>query len=468
LVCSGFDALTQPSRNITPPHLLTLSHDLTPSPFSAPLFLGREKEMKKIQDLLAGKNSIVLSINGSSGIGKSSLLSEYYRASGNAYKHCAWVYCGIKSNESVIDTLANSQGPNLLVIDNISDAKDLEEGIGVLSKLNNFHILFSSQSILSQSVVNMTLESVSKEDALQIFKKYYLKHQPFDDYLFFEIWTSISGNTQLLEFLAKNLNDTNNDRERYPLKKLCSDIQFKNTKEILAMFYSGGKFKKLTKAEKKLLSIFSVLPAEQIEYSLLERLGEFVEYFEASLFSLSQKGWIGCNPVQNSYRCSPLIQEVVFDKATNLYEDCEGLIDYLVEMFDTNPKFNTTWVRYGESLIKRLPVKNYNDGILSDRLGDYFESIGDYTKALTYYTIDLNLTKNLIIEYPLNEEFRNGLAISYEKIGHLYQDRLKDEKRAQNYFTLALQIWTNLVEEDPGNEEYASNLDSIQNELEKF
>lgn len=66
---------------------------LTPLPFQAEIFLGREKDLRKIHDTLFNSNDkLILLINGDGGIGKTSLASKYFDTYQDKYTYVAWVF----------------------------------------------------------------------------------------------------------------------------------------------------------------------------------------------------------------------------------------------------------------------------------------------------------------------------------------------------------------------------------------
>ena len=96
------------------------------------------------------------------------------------------------------------------------------------------------------------------------------------------------------------------------------------------------------------------------------------------------------------------------------------------------------------------------------KLGETQASLGNLDKALEYYEDDIKLSKELYATYPTNVEFKNGLAISYAKLGEFCKDNLKDRKRAADYFSQAEALWLELVRDAPQYIDFQNFLGIVQ------
>ncbi|MEO0639034.1 MAG: hypothetical protein AAFY70_04890, partial [Bacteroidota bacterium] len=74
---------------------------------------------------------------------------------------------------------------------------------------------------------------------------------------------------------------------------------------IEAMYDLGG----LEREEVALLSIFAVLPPENIPYELLHTL--IKDEPDEVLESLIEKGWLEFNEDYNAFKASPVVQEIL-------------------------------------------------------------------------------------------------------------------------------------------------------------
>ena len=129
----------------------------------------------------------------------------------------------------------------------------------------------------------------------------------------------------------------------------------------------------LSKEEGRMLSIFAVLPAENIPFDILEDLLS-EDNLDEILLSLFQKGWLDFNEEENSFKVSPVIQEITKEKNNDVLEDCEKLIDNLIEKLDYEEAIghlkNVSYeaaillIRYSENIYDSFEIPNYDLGIL--------------------------------------------------------------------------------------------------------
>ena len=181
------------------------------------------------------------------------------------------------------------------------------------------------------------------------------------------------------------------------------------TKEVGTGYHSKGALRKekpeaiieaiydlgeLNEVEKRLLSVFALLPAENIAFHILEGLLQGFEELTETLLDLSQKGWLDYNEVNKSFKISPVIQEVSMNKNPPLFEDSKNLIYNLTEKLlyesDTGNFINVSskeaslYARYAESIVNNFEQADYNLAILCERLGNYYKTSGTLLKALNF------------------------------------------------------------------------------------
>ena len=489
----------------TPPHSTTqalpLLHDLTPPPFKPSYFIGRDDELKTIHDKLFTDNPLLLLVNGEGGIGKTSLASEYYRRHRNEYKHIAWlVYQNSITDtliqlsksldivfeetasskerlDAVLTKMANIPEPSLLVIDNANELEDLQKHQNILQCYTNFHILITTRACGTE-IAEYRIESLDHKEALQVFEKHHPNHKETENELFTETWKAVGGNTQVIEILAKNIAELNRKKSTYSLQDMVNDIQSKglleikenkemtSTKptELISAMYEIGD---LSPQEIHLLSIFAVLPPERIEYDVLETLLRAFSSLNPTLDSLSSKGWLEFNQDSHSYKCSPVIQEIVKNKNINLTEDCELLVNSLIELLDYEANSGhllhcsfeeaSIYARYAISAMKDIKATDTNSGLLYDRMGSYFQTTGNLPKAQEYYEEETEWFEELVWEYPQTVGYKNGLAISYSKLGDTYT-ATGTLPKAQEYYEQYNQLSEELVREYPQSVEYKYGL----------
>jgi hypothetical protein len=89
-------------------------------------------------------------------------------------------------------------------------------------------------------------------------------------------------------------------------------------------------------------------------------------------------------------------------------------------------------------------------------------------KALDYFERRSQLGQELYDSYPTNVSFKNGLAISYFKLGNFYNVQLKHSFTALSYFEQAEHHWLELVKIAPQFASFKQYLNIVQGEIVKI
>ncbi len=356
-------------------------------------------------------------MNGQGGIGKTSFAAKYWELYQDKYCHLAFVYVGGGIAEALLSTVApaleldfpdtmptlqrfeqliffvaNLQKPCLLVLDNANDASDLEKIYPLLGRCTNFHLLITSRLAEFEETASYAVGALKEQFPLELFKKYYPRHQEAENELFWGIFHAVGGNTLVLEILAKNLREINQDETFYPLSQLLADLQSKGLLQLseqakVKVHWQG--FEKtepeqiiqalydlhpLETDELALLSNLAVLPPENIPYTTLKSLlqPENARQFSDTLTRLFRKGWIekGENDGVTYYKTSPVVQEIVRRKTPGLRAACKVLVGALNEKlkyeFGTGHLLNVTYAEalhfawYAEAVFSNLPEPDWN------------------------------------------------------------------------------------------------------------
>jgi tetratricopeptide (TPR) repeat protein len=100
------------------------------------------------------------------------------------------------------------------------------------------------------------------------------------------------------------------------------------------------------------------------------------------------------------------------------------------------------------------------------KLGETHASLGDLNKALPFYEDFNRLGEELYASSPSNVGFKNGLAISYYKLGTMYEKR--DKQQAISYCKKAEVLLQELVRDAPKYREYQKNLKIVQRILKRL
>lgn len=488
-----------------------IPRNLTAPPFDPPIFLGRTTELQQVHDrLFAGENFLML-VNGQGGIGKTSFAAKYWDRFHIEYQHRAFLYVGdgiadamlsiapalgvvfpetmatAQRLQTLLQAIGNLESPCLIVLDNANDRKDLDAHYQLLRRCTNCHLLITSRLTEFRETAPFPIGVLPEGLPLALFRAHYPAHRPADDPIFWGIFKAVGGNTLVVEILAKNLKDINANKEYYPLEKLLHDLQsrgllrltkqanvqvnwqsFEKSKpeDIIAAMYD---LRPLDAASLALLSAFAVLPPENIAYDTLEALlaPDDPRPFSETLTALNQTGWIERNaPAVGAvqYKCSPVVQEVVRAKSEDLLTLCRPLIDALIEKTDQDVlhiddyRPATLYTRYAESLVAAFDQNNDEDlGRLCENVGNFYTTTGDLGKAADVFQKMADICAALAEGSPNNPDFRNNLAISYEKLG-ITETSLGNLGKALTYFESYNQLEEELYYNYPTKIEFKNNL----------
>ncbi len=411
-------------------------------------FLGRTTELETIYNRLFKQNSLLLLVNGEGGIGKTTLATKYYQRYETDYEYLIWIYAerGIMEAiltleiplelsldqkldqnqrfKAILNELHQLPKPSLLVIDNANDLEDVEKHHFQLSKFTNLHILLTSRVREFSHLPSHKVEHLPKKMARQLFKKYYPNHNDKDNTLLEGILEAIAWNTLVIELLAKTLHEIN-EFEDYSLGDLLADLQKKgllnlSQSEIISTPYQGKNeyqiakpeaiiaamydINQLNAEEQKLLANFAILPAENIPYKYLKILLTDFENLKGTLKKLSQKGWIGFNYKERSFKVSPVVQEVIKNKTDDIWNKCQNLANNLInELHDDKLeiedfKYSDVFIRYSETLIIYFGKIHNDIDRLTERISSYALKRDNLEGLLPY----LNISKKFMLDLKDN------------------------------------------------------------------
>jgi tetratricopeptide (TPR) repeat protein len=542
------------SENYTPPKLLT-----TP-PFSPPVFEGREADLEAVHDKLFGGENFLLLVNGQGGMGKTSFAAKYWERYQAEYNYLAFLFVAEGIAEAMmnltrslglnfttetpeeqttilIETISRLDKPCLLILDNANDEEDLNDNLLALRKCQNCHILLTSRLAKFEGAEKHPIGSLSDEKALQVFRKHYALLQESEIPLFYETYEAIGKNTLVLELLAKNLTHFNSAlKQRYSLQEMLNDLQngltqLSQSKAVKTAYQAKGTGLRnetpeaiilsmydltgLSEAEIALLSVFAVLPAENIAFEALEKLLK-EENLDQTLLTLAQKGWIEQNGTD--FKVSPVVQEITRHKnAERLLTDCQALIDVLKDQLHPDNlhhedyKYATLYSHYAENIATIFTAEAYlaeagrdmvmlyqrcgefytatgnlgqslalfeeahqicektllispessdaknNLAVSYSKLGQTHSALGNLDKALQFFEKDFELKEQLYADYPSNIDLKNGLAISYSKLGEAHS-KLGNLDKALQFFEIETDLFEQLYADYPKNVHFKNGL----------
>lgn len=447
--------------------------ELTLPPLRPDFFLGRDSELEIVYQKLFHKYQFLLLVTGKGGIGKTTLAAKYWEEYKSYYSHVAWIFAGDDLSQALLTSLSpklslafpaempvnerfplllqkfnDLEKPCLLIIDNVT-AKDLEKHYLDLRRFSEFHLILTSRIAEFEQISVHTLQPLESESACQLFQRYYPKYQASEHTLLLQILEAVDYNTLIIQLLAKSLHNLNRFDEEYSLAQLHLDLQDKgvlgtNQEEDVTTDYHS-KDGALTKAtpeaiieamydlgeleekEKRLLSVFAVLPAERIDMILLKKLLPNTN-LRQSLNSLFLKGWLDFEQQEPSrfFKISPVIQHIIRKKQKTRLENIQDLIKSLLVQLKRDGynhfkdyKEAEILSRYTGSLLSLINEKDRDIANLYERVGKYYEITGNLQLAFSYFQKYHDLYSELK-EINNDPDCINGLAIACERLGDAY------------------------------------------------
>lgn len=116
-----------------------------------------------------------------------------------------------------------------------------------------------------------------------------------------------------------------------------------------------------------------------------------------------------------------------------LFEQCKALVNALIDKLlyelGTGHLLNTDYLsgalcaRYTESVVEYLEHARDEIAVLNERIGTfYYRTTGQLQKALSFFEKYRQLREALYEANPDHANVKNGLAISYFKLGEFYRD----------------------------------------------
>jgi hypothetical protein len=344
-----------------------------------------------------------------------------------------------------------------LVVDNANELEDLETYYPQLQRCTNFHVLFTTRVNEYAAAAFYKIPPLPMELALLAFREHYKAFEPAEEPVFRELYEAVNGNTLVLELFAKNLHHFNTKlKKRYLLTDLRQDVE-KNllrlsSSEAVSIRYQakGGQRKAkpeeviaamydlsaLPDEEQALLSVLAVLPAERIPYDLLERLlaqetaARFAD-MDRHLLSLAQKGWLDYSDAGNSFKISPVIQEVSKAKnAERLLDDCRSLVNTLLTGLDEDNRHQDNYqqaavfARLGEvGDFAGIPTADDVCSVLCQNIGNYHKDTGNLSLMMQAYQKMLEIQTALLRR-------RTRQCRLQKRIGHFVLQTRRDPQRA--------------------------------------
>ena len=446
---------------------------LTTAPFDPPYFIGRDEELEQVRQKISSGQNLLMLVNGEGGMGKTSFAAKYWLQYADQYRHLAFLYVGGGMTDALLSmrgalglnfseampsaerlrhllqALANLDAPCLLVLDNANDPAELEQHFAALRQLPNCHLLLTSRVGEMADTHAHKIGPLPDNYPLQLFKHHYPEFRPDDEAQFWDIHRSTGGNTLVLEVLAKNLREINQNDTFYPLAQLWQDIQSrqllrlseqakvkvpwqgmeKNKPEALlaAMF----DLRPLAPQALRLMSQFAALPPDNISFADLKSLlrPEAPRQLSDTLTDLYRLGWLERHKVDSdtkAFKISPVVQEVLRHQQPDWERDCLPMVNILVEELDfekihlDNYRHSTVFVRYAEAVVDALQAPDYDVARLCQNIGNFHAATGDLGKTLQAYQKMASIQTALLAAQPDSSDFKSGLGWANQFLGNTY------------------------------------------------
>jgi len=433
-------------------------------------FVGREDEIKAIDEMLTKSNSMLL-INGIGGIGKSSLVNHYLYIREKKFDYYGFIdglgsfvsefriSLDLKSekeqdlNQEVIHKLQKIKGKKLLVIDNVENIESNKKLIEMILSLVKYEykILFTSRRKIKK-VNSYHLGTLLFTDAQKLFLSYY----PTDEIEKVDKIIDYLGlHTLFIKLVAETvenegycLDDILAKFENGELSKIVftddesgEDVTFNhNLQELFSM-------QNLKDEYILLLKRLAVLPSVDIELNFLEEiLGK--ERLKGRLNFLVGRGWLIEN--EGSYKLHQIIKEFVLANYMPSFEEIEIIVDFFINIVIQNDDIkllikSQIYINFLEELYKNLNHLNIENGkvvIFIARLARFYHEFGLYQNAELLYTKTLNISKNILN----NDE--SLLATIYNNLAELYRIQEINNDMIEILFLKSLEINIKIYEEN--------------------
>ena len=264
------------------------------------------------------------------------------------------------------------------------------------------------------------------------------------EYFIYKLYKKLNENTVVNKkdfFILLNKISINSPQSRNINYINITELKdFKKKEEyIFNLIYKLLDFKNLNKEEKKYLRYFSILPSFKIKLSdLIIYFGieDNVNDFEKILEILADKGWL-FKYDNDVYLMHPLIQTFIRQKLKPNAKNCKELIEKFADLLEYEPHENPfskmNLLPLIENLIQFINIDEKNYARLLNNLSGFLVIKGDYSKALEYQLLSVNLSEKLLEDSHLN------LSTAYSNLGSIYRN-LGDYKKALDYQLKDLEI----------------------------
>ncbi|TAK44530.1 MAG: tetratricopeptide repeat protein, partial [Saprospiraceae bacterium] len=405
------------------PRLLTSIPSINPKDV-----VGRTDDLAQLKTRLEHASNLLL-MNGTGGIGKTTLAKLYANDHGEQYDHLVWV----EQKESVVSSVANDpglqksldiqpqpgetfekaflqmmlalqnmDGLNLLVLDNVDQS--LREWSGHLPHGPRWHVLLTSRQVIG-SFELMELGKLEPGPAKELFMKHCSK--PQDEAALEAFLKKIEYHTLSIELFAKILEVhwKMETVEEFATYLDTNHLDDETLQAIVDIEHAGGEttlYRHLLQAFDlsgiaqrpelmRLLKQMTALPPSAEGYPLNDLMqwlgiGEEQTTFVNHLQELHRFGWL-VQPQKNHFGAHRLIQTIVSLARPASEEDLAPLIATFTEKLGMdytkdNPVDKFQWIPYGQAVLLSVEHLEFSEKAeLQNNLALVLQALGDYAGA---------------------------------------------------------------------------------------
>ena len=480
------------------------------TPYAEPPFFGasRDAELDAVSAILDDKAGRCLAlVNGTGGIGKTSVAAAWCARRGAAFAHILWLHCGegtvgeallrsglmerlfppgaflpATTDDARLDALLSAlcspptpRGRCLLVLDNANRGDDLRVARYRLESLaaQGWAVLLTSraeQTGLPESKIGVLPPALART----LFLKYFRPDEQETEVLLGRLLIAIGYHTLLIEALAKHLAARRDKAKVASLATLCTQLeragalvlpatdtvdvhwQHRHGRTPEALLEALFDLSALDAAAQALLLRLALLSPEPMTLPRLYPLfgiatdGPEEAAFDDRLAALAHAGWLEWQ-AGVGYRLHPLVGAVVRRRLLAGYPSCADLVDRLVEIHrDGHLTQSLDYVEDGRTVAGWLAEeKNGQVARLNFHLADTLFSLGEYrdTEMLLHRAAS---------QFEAAAE-QQSAAVVLSRLGRYFQTIGKFEEALQ-YFEKETELFEELYAANPRSESLKNGL----------
>lgn len=436
-------------------------------------FVGRQAELEQLHALLeAGEASVI--VNGLGGVGKTTLARQYVHQYKENYHNIVWLkqqntlLSALITNERLTENmdftteteedrfkrvmreLENTEGKNLLVIDNY-EQKDTDNKLAILERFrnvqfNHWRVLFTSREQV-RHFQPIDLSFLPTHEAIELFTLH-CGNKTFDEKTLELLLEEVKNHTLTIELLAKSYRKnkyTNNlnvllkamQNKEYDSQVMKWEIQTERNKDNVSLYkhlLSLFNMEKWTTEEQYILKQFAVLPSLPIDVTkLLEWLKDDQFIYGDVIENLTNKGWLSTKD-QQQYEMHRLLKVLIQKHLGIMWKDVKVMVESVKEELEedkinANPLASRIFIEYINSF---LEIINFNQNeieiaYLYSRNGFILYANSLYDNAISYHTKAMNIIKEK--KGTKNEDY----AVVLNELGIIYDIKTNYEKAIEMY-----------------------------------